>query len=300
MKPARAVPVLMYHHVSPAPGLVTVSPAIFRAQMAWLAAHGYRSAGTQELAAFLAGAPLPDKSVVITFDDGYLDNYLYAHPVLQEFGFRAVLFLITGWLGEGAPRLAVKVGAGDTPQSLESVFGKSPFGTATAAAPTIYPHRTCMEKVAAGQADEVMLRWDEVAAMQAAGTFEFHSHTHSHARWDRLISDPRERQARLSDDLAASRAALQAHLGEVSGHLCWPQGYFDADYQAVAQAAGFSHLYTTEKGTCTAATLADRIPRVVVKNRTDGWFGRRLWLYRHPALSRAYLGLRSDERVAAT
>ncbi|MFZ2629050.1 MAG: polysaccharide deacetylase family protein [Rugosibacter sp.] len=285
MKLAHAAPVLMYHHVSPAPGLVTVSPATFRAQMAWLAAHGYRSAGTQELAAFLAGAPLPDKSVVITFDDGYLDNYLYAHPVLQEFGFRAVLFLITGWLGEGAPRLPVKVGDGDT---------------ATAAAPAIYSHRACMEKVAAGQADEVMLRWSEVAAMQAAGTFEFHSHTHSHSRWDRLVNDPHERRLRLADDLAASRAALRAHLGGVSGHLCWPQGYFDADYQAVAQAAGFSHLYTTEKGTCTGATLTNRIPRVVVKDRADGWFGRRLWLYRHPALTRAYLGLRGDERVAAT
>jgi peptidoglycan/xylan/chitin deacetylase (PgdA/CDA1 family) len=282
MKLARAVPVLMYHHVSPAPGLVTVSPATFRAQMAWLAAHGYRSAGTQELAAFLAGAPLPDKSVVITFDDGYLDNYLYAHPVLQEFGFCAVLFLITGWLGEGAPRLPVKVGAGDT------------------AAATIYSHRACMEKVAAGQADDVMLRWSEVAAMQAAGTFEFHSHTHSHSRWDRLVDDPHERRLRLADDLAASREALRAHLGGVSGHLCWPQGYFDADYQAVAQAAGFSHLYTTEKGACTGTTLTNRIPRIVVKDRADGWFGRRLWLYRHPALTRAYLGLRGDGRVAAT
>jgi peptidoglycan/xylan/chitin deacetylase (PgdA/CDA1 family) len=285
MKLARAVPVLMYHHVSPAPGLVTVSPATFRAQMAWLAAHGYRSAGTQELAAFLAGAPLPDKSVVITFDDGYLDNYLYAHPVLQEFGFCAVLFLITGWLGEGVPRLPVKVGAGDT---------------AAAAAPAIYSHRTCMEKVAAGQADDVMLRWSEVAAMQAAGTFEFHSHTHSHSRWDRLVNDPHERRLRLADDLAASREALRAHLGGVSGHLCWPQGYFDADYQAVAQAAGFSHLYTTEKGACTGTTLTNRIPRIVVKDRADGWFGRRLWLYRHPALTRAYLGLRGDGRVAAT
>ncbi len=287
---ANAVPVLMYHHVSPNPGLVTVSPATFRAQMAWLAGHGYRSAGTDELAAFLAGTPLPDKSVVITFDDGYLDNYIHAHPVLQEFGFRAVLFLITGWLGEGPPR-----------QPAQKFMRSGIQWDSAGNTPMTPSHRICMEKVAAGQADEVMLRWSEVAQMRAAGSFEFHSHTHSHSRWDRLVSNPLERHARLAEDLAASRTALQAHLGEASGHLCWPQGYFDADYQAVAQSAGFTHLYTVNKGTCTAATPRSAIPRVVVKDRAEGWFGRRMWLYRHPALARTYLNLRAGRgRETAT
>lgn len=283
MKTAQSIPVLMYHHVSPSPGLVTVSPATFHAQMAWLAKHNYRSIGTDDLAAFLAGKPLPEKSVMITFDDGYLDNYLYAHPVLQAFGLKAVLFVITGWLGEGEPRRpshhhSRKVGAGET------VDHPSPTPS----------HRVCMEKIAAGQADEVMLRWSEVAEMHKAGSFEFHSHTHTHQRWDRLIDDPQARRIKLAEDLAASRAALATHLGAVSSHLCWPQGYFDADYQAVAHSAGFTHLYTVNKETCTAKTSVAAIPRVVVKDRADGWFGRRLWLYRHPQLTRAYLALRGS------
>jgi peptidoglycan/xylan/chitin deacetylase (PgdA/CDA1 family) len=283
VKTAQSIPILMYHHVSPSPGLVTVSPATFHAQMAWLAKHNYRSIGTDDLAAFLNGKPLPEKSVMITFDDGYLDNYLYAHPVLQAFGLKAVLFIITGWLGEGEPRHlphhhSRKVGAGET-----------------AYHPPLTPsHRTCMEKIAAGQADEVMLRWSEVAEMKAAGSFEFHSHTHTHQRWDRLIGDPQARRIKLAEDLAASRAALEAHLGSAAPHLCWPQGYFDADYQAVAHSAGFKHLYTVNKETCTAKTPIAAIPRVVVKDRADGWFGRRLWLYRHPMLTRAYLALRGS------
>lgn len=281
MKTAQSIPVLMYHHVSPSPGLVTVSPATFHAQMAWLAKHNYRSIGTNDLAAFLAGKPLPEKSFMITFDDGYLDNYLYAHPVLQAFGFKAVLFIITGWLGEGEPRRpshhhSRKVGAGETVDH--------PLPTPS--------HRVCMEKIAAGQADEVMLRWSEVAEMHKADSFEFHSHTHTHQRWDRLIDDPQARRIKLAEDLAASRTALAAHLGAVSSHLCWPQGYFDADYQAVAYSAGFTHLYTVNKETCTAKTSVAAIPRVVVKDHTHGWFGRRLWLYRHPMLTRAYLALR--------
>lgn len=283
MKTAQSIPILMYHHVSPSPGLVTVSPATFHAQMAWLARHHYHSIGTDDLAAFLNGQPLPEKSVMITFDDGYLDNYLYAHPVLQAFGFKAVLFIITGWLGEGEPRhlphpYSKKVGAGETANHT----------------PLTPSHRTCMEKIAAGQADGVMLRWSEVAEMKAAGSFEFHTHTHTHQRWDRLISDPQERQKKLAADLAASRAALEAHLGNTSSHLCWPQGYFDADYQTVAHSAGFTHLYTVNKETCTTKTSLAAIPRVVVKDRADGWFGRRLWLYRHPLLTRAYLALRGS------
>lgn len=273
----------MYHHVSPSPGLVTVSPATFHAQMAWLAKHNYRSIGTDDLAAFLAGKPLPEKSVMITFDDGYLDNYLYAHPVLQAFGLKAVLFVITGWLGEGEPRRpshhhSRKVGAGETVDHP----------------PPTPSHRVCMEKIATGQADEVMLRWSEVAEMHKADSFEFHSHTHTHQRWDRLIDDPQARRIKLAEDLAASRAALATHLGAVSSHLCWPQGYFDAGYQAVAHSAGFTHLYTVNKETCTAKTSVAAIPRVVVKDRADGWFGRRLWLYRHPQLTRAYLALRGS------
>lgn len=263
---ARALPILMYHHVSPSPGLVTVSPQTFRAQMQCLAAQGYRSVGGAEVAAFLQGEPLPDKCVAISFDDGYLDNWLHAHPVLAECGLKAMLFLITGWLGDGPAR-----SGGATPD-----------------------HNACAELIKAGRADEAMLRWSEVQAMQAAGTFEFHSHTHSHTRWDRTVSDPIERAQRLAEDLGQSRTALQARLGVDSRHLCWPQGHFDADYQRVAQAAGFDYLYTVEKGTCTPATAAAAIPRVVVKDRAGGWFSRRLWLYRQPALTAAYLRLRGD------
>lgn len=263
---AAALPVLMYHHVSPNPGLVTVSPETFRAQMECLARRGYRTIGCEDLAGFLAGAALPPKSVLITFDDGYLDNYVHAFPVLKDLGLKATVFLITGRIGDGPERAAA-----ETPS-----------------------HSECAACIAAGRADEVMLRWSEVEKMVAAGSFEFHSHTHTHRRWDRELSDPGQRAERLAGDLALSRASLHERLGAASRHLCWPQGYHDANYRRVAKAAGFDHLYTVEKGTCTRGTAADAIPRVVVKDRSDGWFGRRLWLYRHPALTAGYLRLRGD------
>ena len=96
------LPILMYHHVSPNPGLVTLSPAAFREQMAWLARSGWHTPGAREIEAFHQGQPLPRKSVVITFDDGYLDNWVHAQPVLAEFQLKALLFISTDWIGSCA------------------------------------------------------------------------------------------------------------------------------------------------------------------------------------------------------
>jgi peptidoglycan/xylan/chitin deacetylase (PgdA/CDA1 family) len=265
MSGARALPILMYHHVSPSPGLVTVSPANFRAQLAWLRANGWQGVSCDQAAAFLAGAALPAKSVLITFDDGYLDNWLHAHPALAEFGYTAAIFLITGWLGEGTPRSA------DAPCP---------------------DHKACMAAARAGEAARVMLNWAEVEAMRAAGTAEFHSHTHSHRRWDQELPAGAARRAALAGDLARSQETLAARLGAPSRHLCWPQGYYEPDYLPVAAEAGFTALYTTGKHINRPGSDPRRLGRVVVKDRADGWFGRRLRLYASPLLGGLYTALR--------
>jgi peptidoglycan/xylan/chitin deacetylase (PgdA/CDA1 family) len=264
----------MYHHVSPSPGLVTVSPATFDAHMALLARHGWTAVGCDDLAAHLQGRPLRSRSVLITFDDGYLDNWVYAHPILARHRMRAVLFLVTGWIGEGASRGHAGVQA--------SVLPATPS------------HKECMAAVRGSRADAVMLRWDEVRAMRAAGTFELHSHTHTHTRWDQRLPAGDERLGAMREDLLTSRRTLAAQLGIRSHHLCWPQGYFEPDYQALADEEGFSHLYTTERGTVTGSTDRRRIPRIVVKDRAAVWFGRRLWIYTRPWAARVYGVLRKD------
>lgn len=264
MTAAKALPILIYHHVSPAPGLVTVSPDTFRGHMAALAGAGWRTAGLAEVEGFLNGTPVPAKTCVITLDDGYLDNYLHAHPIMREFGLHGVIFLVTGRIGDGPPRTQ-------------------------AACPD---HRECKRRIAAGETDAVMLRWSEVAAMAAAGSFEFHSHTHSHTRWDRQIADPAERDERLREDLARSRSTLSERLGSCSRHLCWPQGYYDANYRRVARETGFDFLYTTERRINTPSVSPDRLGRVDTKERPGAWLVRRLAIYARPWLGNLYIKLR--------
>lgn len=105
------VPILMYHYVSPLPGDaddlrvgLTVAPDVFRAQMELLSAQGYETVSLYDLhAALLEGAPLPPQPIILTFDDGYSDHYTTVFPVLQEVGFTATFFIITGRQDAGDP-----------------------------------------------------------------------------------------------------------------------------------------------------------------------------------------------------
>lgn len=92
------IPVLLYHHVSSEktdlPHL-TVTPAEFEYQLAMLKAAGFETIEPEAFLAYMRREPveLPAKPLLITFDDGYEDNYRYAFPLLQQYGFKAVIFI---------------------------------------------------------------------------------------------------------------------------------------------------------------------------------------------------------------
>lgn len=103
------VPVLMYHHILPqedikglfADNNVVVSVEQFQRDIDTLKARGYETVSLRQLNDFVRnGTELPDKSVLITFDDGYLSNKIYAMPILQKAGYTAVIFALTGWIEE--------------------------------------------------------------------------------------------------------------------------------------------------------------------------------------------------------
>jgi peptidoglycan/xylan/chitin deacetylase (PgdA/CDA1 family) len=99
----RTLCVLMYHKVNDTDGnTVTVSLGQFDEQMAQIADLGYTAVSLDDvLAHYLERKPLPDRAVLITFDDGYRDNLDNAVPILQRYGYPAVLFVPIGYLGGG-------------------------------------------------------------------------------------------------------------------------------------------------------------------------------------------------------
>ena len=102
----------MYHYVSEPPPTadvyrrdLSVTPAQLAAQIEAMSAAGFVSVRLSDLISYLAtGQPtLPAKSVVLTFDDGYQDNFDNAFPLLKQAGFTAAFFVITDFVDTGRP-----------------------------------------------------------------------------------------------------------------------------------------------------------------------------------------------------
>lgn len=96
------VTILMYHNITDGQeDYMSVHKDKFREQMQFIKDNGYNVISLDELYAYyIKGTPISDKSIIITFDDGYWNNYMYAYPVLKEFGFKATLFMITSMIDQ--------------------------------------------------------------------------------------------------------------------------------------------------------------------------------------------------------
>ncbi len=100
-EPAFPIPIVMYHQVDEPPRGLTVTPGDFAKQMDALKDAGYVTLDMDTvLEAMGSGKSLPEKTVVLTFDDGYDCFYRNARPVLKERGFTATVFVITGMVGK--------------------------------------------------------------------------------------------------------------------------------------------------------------------------------------------------------
>lgn len=103
------LPILTYHYVRQPPPMHTdlvgyklsVSPADFTTQMDWLSTNGFHPVDFNDVRAYFAGQrPLPAKPVVITLDDGYTDLYTTAYPILRAHAFKAVAYIVSGFVGQ--------------------------------------------------------------------------------------------------------------------------------------------------------------------------------------------------------
>lgn len=94
------IPILYYHSVSPsADNEVIITPEILKSELQYLKDEGYTTLTLNEVSDYLLNSSaIPSKSIVITFDDGYMDNYDNAFPILKELGMKATIFCITSKL----------------------------------------------------------------------------------------------------------------------------------------------------------------------------------------------------------
>jgi len=104
-KPLPGIPILMFHKVGEPPKgskikKLWVSDKLFTKQMAYLAREGFRSITFKDIYQHWDnGKPLPDHPILITFDDGYANNYSEAFPIMESFGFKATVFVVVQTVG---------------------------------------------------------------------------------------------------------------------------------------------------------------------------------------------------------
>jgi peptidoglycan/xylan/chitin deacetylase (PgdA/CDA1 family) len=239
-----AVQVLLYHHINPHAGdTVTVMPDVFAGQMQLLADAGYTTLSLGELLEVVnGGRQAANRAVVITLDDGWLDNYLFAYPVLLKYRFKAASFLVTGRTS------AAKV------ISLPD---------------TVPCHEEAKRFVSKGEAGRVVMDWQIVRKLQREGFMEFYSHTVSHRRSTTLGFEE------LATELQQSKAVLESELGRRCPYLCWPYGDFNEATVQAAIAAGYEALFTTDDGFTGPGADPRRIRRIEVKNSVE-WLKNRL------------------------
>jgi len=259
----RPVPVLMYHHVAPHPGdTVTVTPQVFEGQMRYLAEKGYRTLKLSELMAYISGdLQLLERAVVVTFDDGWLDNYLYALPVLRKYGINATIFIVTDRTDSASHDPVVPL-----PSTTPS-------------------HNESKRLIREGAAAQVVLTWDLIAEMRSTGQVEFHSHLVSHRKAHELPEED------LRHEIFASRRIMEERLDTSSPYLCWPYGSYTDRGVDLAREAGYRALFTTEPGVARSGDDPFRIRRIDIKNSVS-WFRRKLRIYSNSLLAALYLRVR--------
>ncbi|MBI4524228.1 MAG: polysaccharide deacetylase family protein [Deltaproteobacteria bacterium] len=159
------IPVIIYHSIADPHdhpwGFLSLPVAVFERQLAYLKRQGFHTVTLYELSAYLRDAQrLPPKSVIITFDDGFLDNWVHAFPLLKKYGMRATVFVATDFINSADCR------------------------------------RPNLEDVWAGRTTKHELQWwgylawSELKAMCASGFIDVQSHSRSHT-WhftsDRIV-----------------------------------------------------------------------------------------------------------------
>lgn len=103
LKTAYVVPVIMYHSIDDnyMKTKLSVSPESFARQMEFLHKHKYNVVGLDKIVQYIKNnEPIPPKTLAITFDDGFYNNYEYAYPVLKKYNIPATIFVIVGKIGQ--------------------------------------------------------------------------------------------------------------------------------------------------------------------------------------------------------
>lgn len=216
---SRDVPVLMWHNLAEeASGDMTISVDTFRAQIEALHEAGFKTVSLQQLYDYVHfGTELPEKPIVLTFDDGYFSNYEYAFPILQEYDMQATIFAIGVSVGKDTYK--------DTDHAMTPHFGADEAremvasGLISVQSHTYDMHQWPPFEDGNAQVRETLLPFDG----EADADYE----------------------AAVEADFAESRELLESITGQPVNALAFPEGAYVTLTQDALRSAGAELTFTT-------------------------------------------------------
>ncbi|MGY1424407.1 poly-beta-1,6-N-acetyl-D-glucosamine N-deacetylase PgaB [Lysobacter sp. A289] len=212
------------------PDAYAVSTQNFAAHLDWLAGHDYQPVSLDDVIAASRGErQLPDKPVLLTFDDGLRSVYTKAFPLLRAYGYPALVAVVTGWV--------------DLPEGQQVDYGPRPFTR------------------------DDFLTWAQLREMQASGLVDVASHSHdlhhgvnanpqgnSTPAAVTRIFDPGlaryenagEYLARIRSDLDTSAGIIHREIGQPPRAMVWPYAAYNSQTNRVADELGMTVTFDLE------------------------------------------------------
>ncbi len=252
--PASPVLVLSYHDIRDNvaghedPDRYATDSQNFAAHLEWLDAHDFHPVSLAQLVeAARGGAPLPERPVLLTFDDGLRSTYTRAFPLLRAYGFPALVAVVTDWV--------------DLPADRRVDYGPRAFGR------------------------EDFLTWDQLREMHRSGLVEIASHTHdlhhgvqsnpqgnsTPAAVTRIYDPARGRYEdatqyarRIGADLARSRDLIATHTGQAPRAIVWPYAAYSRTSNDIAESLGMQVSFDLEGAWTQVGTDLHGIARLLV------------------------------------
>jgi peptidoglycan/xylan/chitin deacetylase (PgdA/CDA1 family) len=282
---------------------ITVSPNEFERQIRYLSKR-YNIISLDELVNSIKCSCVPKNSLVITFDDGYRDNYLYAYPILKKYGATATIYLTANCIDTNEMVWMHKVlyMLQNTRAKEMKINGKlyplknrnDVLKACKIIGRTIKGIKSLRERneflddlanrlqVSIEGVDNLMLKWKDVLTMKHDG-FSFGAHTLTHPNLPSLS------QEEMKGEIEGSKKIIEERLGETITLFSYPNGgaasHYNEVVKQVVQECGYINATTSDGGVVDTNSDLYAITRWGVSNLLDMTIGnvveRLKWMFMH-------------------
>lgn len=246
---------------------ISASPEMFARQMQYVAEH-FNVIDLGSLEAFvLFGRPLPPRPLLITFDDGYLDNYTHAFPVLRSHGFPAIIFLVTSKMDDPRPlwwdECAYYFSKTTKHEADLPFLGGSELSTPDVRASACEVIVHSLKEVSEGrrqalvrqiqveldvatppQDPDLFVSWNQARELVTNG-IACQAHTRSHPILTRV------QHTEMREQIVSSRTRIELETGKTVTAFAYPNGMvndYDTSVLNVLRTEGFNMAFTLAPG----------------------------------------------------